>query len=62
MEGVDSTITYQVYDITGKLLESRAVNSSELGTHAIGDSYPSGMYLVVARQGEHTQTFKMIKR
>ncbi|RAR46246.1 T9SS type A sorting domain-containing protein, partial [Flavobacterium lacus] len=62
LEGVDSSVTYQVYDITGKLLESRAVSSSEIGTHTIGENYPSGMYLAIATQGDTRQTFKMIKR
>ena len=62
LEGETATLFYQVYDITGKMLESKSVEASEVQKHTIGADYPVGMYLVIARQGATTQTFKMIKQ
>ncbi|WP_324068536.1 MAG: cadherin domain-containing protein [Flavobacterium sp.] len=62
LEGETATLFYQVYDITGKMLESKSVEVSEVHNHTIGADYPVGMYLVIARQGATTQTFKMIKQ
>ncbi|WP_324068532.1 MAG: T9SS type A sorting domain-containing protein [Flavobacterium sp.] len=62
LEGETATLFYQVYDVTGKMLESRSVEASEVTNHTIGADYPVGMYLVIARQGATTQTFKMIKQ
>jgi uncharacterized protein (DUF697 family) len=62
LEGETATMFYQVYDVTGKMLESKSVEASEITNHTIGADYPVGMYLVIARQGATTQTFKMIKQ
>ncbi|WP_396162949.1 T9SS type A sorting domain-containing protein, partial [Flavobacterium sp.] len=62
LDGETTTLFYQVYDITGKMLESKSVEASEIQNHTIGADYPVGMYLVIARQGATTETFKMIKQ
>jgi hypothetical protein len=62
LEGETATMFYQVYDVTGKMLESKSVEASEITNHTIGDDYPVGMYLVIARQGATSETFKMIKQ
>lgn len=62
MEGETATLFYQVYDVTGKMIESRSVEVSEITNHAIGEYYPVGMYLVMVRQGATTQTLKMVKQ
>jgi len=62
LEGANETLFYQVYDVTGKMIESRSVEVSEIAQHGIGEYYPTGMYLVIARQGATTQTFKMVKQ
>ena len=62
LEGANETLFYQVYDVTGKMIESRSVKASEIAQHGIGEYYPTGMYLVIARQGATTQTFKMVKQ
>jgi hypothetical protein len=62
LEGETATMFYQVYDVTGKMLESKSVEASEVTNHTIGADYPVGMYLVIARQGATTQTFKIIKQ
>ena len=62
IEGETATLFYQVYDVTGKMIESRSVETNEITNHTIGDEYPTGMYLVIVRQGATTQSFKMIKQ
>ena len=62
LEGETATLFYQVYDVTGKMIESRSVEGSEIAQHGIGEYYPTGMYLVIVRQGATTQTFKMVKQ
>ncbi|WP_438967286.1 T9SS type A sorting domain-containing protein, partial [Flavobacterium sp.] len=62
LEGETDNLSYQVYDATGKIIESNSLKANELSSLEIGNYYPTGMYLVVARQGEQTQTFKMIKQ
>ena len=62
IEGETATLFYQVYDVTGKMIESRSVEANEITNHTIGEQYPAGMYLVIVRQGANTQTFKMVKQ
>jgi hypothetical protein len=62
LEGETGAMFYQVYDVTGKILESKTVEAGEIQHHAIGNYYPTGMYLVMVRQGTTSQTFKMIKQ
>ena len=62
LEGETATLFYQVYDVTGKMIESRSVEANEIKNHTIGEYYPTGMYLVIVRQGATTQTFKMVKQ
>ena len=62
IEGETATLFYQVYDVTGKMIESKSVEANEITNHTIGDEYPAGMYLVIVRQGATTQTFKMVKQ
>jgi hypothetical protein len=57
-----ATLFYQVYDVTGKMIESQSVEANNVEYHTIGDMYPVGMYLVIVRQGATTQTFKMVKQ
>ena len=51
-----------VYDMIGKLLEKRDVQSSEMNAVEIGNSYPSGVYNVIVTQGENVKTLRVIKR
>ncbi len=62
IEGETATLFYQVYDVTGKMMESRSVEANEITNHTIGEQYPVGMYLVMVRQGATTQTLKMVKQ
>ena len=62
LEGETGAMFYQVYDITGKMLESKTIEAGEIQHHAIGNYYPTGMYIVMVRHGAFSKTFKMIKQ
>ena len=51
-----------VYDMIGKLIETREVRPSEVSSLQVGDRYPSGVYNVVVTQGEQTKTVRMVKK
>ena len=52
----------KVYDMTGRLLETRNVDASEIETIKVGDRYPSGVYNVIVTQGESVKTLRVVKR
>jgi hypothetical protein len=51
-----------MYDMTGRLLETREVAPSEVKALQLGDRYPSGVYNVIVTQGENVKTLRVIKR
>ena len=55
-------VQFRVYDMLGKVVESRSVRVSELEGQHIGSGYPSGVYNVVVTQGEDVKTLRVIKR
>ena len=58
----DARVSIKVYDMVGKLIDTREVQSMDVPTVSLGSRYPSGVYNVVVSQGEHTQTMRMVKR
>jgi hypothetical protein len=61
-EGSAGNAEVRVYDMIGKLLEVRSVQSTDLSSQKLGNSFPSGVYNVVVTQGEAVRTLKVIKR
>ena len=55
-------VQLKVYDMTGRMIESRNVNTSDLNTLQVGDRYPSGVYNVIVTQGANVETLRVIKR
>jgi len=49
----------QVYDMTGRLIEQRQVESNSV---EIGNNYPTGVYNVIVNQAENTKTLRVIKK
>ncbi|WP_187661341.1 T9SS type A sorting domain-containing protein, partial [Flavobacterium buctense] len=47
-----SPVSIKVYDMVGRLVDSRESKASNLNSLAIGDQYPSGVYNVVVTQDE----------
>jgi hypothetical protein len=58
----EGEIAMKVYDMTGRLLETRNVPVSEMETVQIGNRYPAGVYNVIVSQGENVRTLRVIKR
>ena len=54
-----STTGVQVYDMTGRLIEQRQVESNSV---EVGRDYASGIYNVIVSQGAKAKTLKVIKR
>jgi hypothetical protein len=59
---MNSDIMVKIYDMTGRLLESKAVKVTDVKSLVIGDSYPSGVYNVIVSQEDAVKTLRMIKR
>ena len=56
-------VTYDLYDITGKLVYSQTIGMTSEGNHSIQidkGKLVSGMYEVVFRIGIDTKTFKIL--
>ncbi len=58
----EATIVMHVYDMLGKLIETKEVQPSDVNTLEVGASYPSGVYNVIVSQGDSLQTLRVIKR
>ena len=50
--------TIQVYDMQGRMIENKQVNTNEV---SIGSNYPSGVYNVIATQDANIKTLRLIK-
>lgn len=55
-------VSIKVYDMLGKLIESRTLEATAVNTTQLGTAYPSGIYNVVVAQGEKSQNARVIKR
>ncbi len=58
----EEQIELQVFDMLGRQIESRSINISSLDTQEIGETYTSGVYNVIIKQGDKIKTLHMIKR
>ena len=58
----DQKVNFEIYDMIGKLLESREVQFNEVNNQSMGENYPSGIYNIKISQGENTQTIRVIKK
>lgn len=58
-----SDIDVKIYDMFGRLVESKIMAATEIGNSVLGASISaSGIYNVVVTQGGNTQALRMIKR
>jgi hypothetical protein len=58
----DAPVSIKVYDMIGKLIETREVNAADMPLVSLGESYPSGVYNVVITQEDDVRALRMIKR
>jgi hypothetical protein len=57
-----SEVSLAIYDMTGRLLETRAIKAEGLPNQPIGERYPAGIYNVIVNQGKNTQTIRVVKQ
>lgn len=57
-----TTVSLSVYDMTGRLLENRKIEVSELQNQKIGENYPAGIYNLVITQANNSNTIRVIKK
>lgn len=55
-------VDLQVYDVLGRLIESRQWNTAEASEQEMGNNYPSGVYNIILNQGENVKTVRVIKK
>lgn len=58
----EKAIQIEVYNMLGKLVESKTIAASEIENVTLGSNYPAGIYNVTVSQGDNTQTVRIIKR
>jgi hypothetical protein len=60
--GSKAAVNIKVYDMTGRLLETRMTTPDEVPLLDIGSRYPAGVYTVIINQEQETRTLRIIKR
>ena len=58
----EGTVELKVYDMLGKLMEKRSINTIDYISEDLGSAYPAGVYNVIITQGENAKILRMIKR
>jgi uncharacterized protein YjiK len=58
----NDSVEIKVYDMSGKLIEVRQFEATEISNQNIGNNYPTGIYNVVVTQGKSTKTLRVIKK
>ncbi|MDY0090982.1 MAG: T9SS type A sorting domain-containing protein, partial [Flavobacteriaceae bacterium] len=55
-------VSIAVYDMTGRLLETKDVSVEDMSTQTIGYKYPAGVYNLVVSQGDDVRTVRVVKQ
>jgi hypothetical protein len=55
-------VVIKVYDMTGKLVDSREVAANDIAAQQFGNKYQSGVYNVIVSQGTEVKILRVIKR
>ena len=58
----NTQVNISVYDMTGRLIEKRDLNPSEVSEIQVGNNYSSGVYNVIVTQGEEVRIQRVIKK
>ncbi|WP_264520708.1 T9SS type A sorting domain-containing protein [Flavobacterium sp. N1994] len=58
----EEKVGVSVYDMTGRLMEERELNLSEVSEFKTGERYPTGIYNIVVNQGGEIETTRVIKQ
>ncbi|MEN9336420.1 MAG: hypothetical protein RLZZ500_1407, partial [Bacteroidota bacterium] len=54
--------TIQVYDMLGRTIETKVINSDSIESTEIGNNYPAGVYNVIVSQENNVKSLRVIKR
>jgi uncharacterized protein YjiK len=54
-------VNMKVYDMSGKLIEVRKLDTAELKNLNTGNNYTSGIYTIILTQGQNTKIVRVIK-
>ncbi len=57
-----SPVSIAIYDMAGRLLETREFKFEKLASQKLGERYPSGVYSIIVNQDEETQTIRVVKK
>lgn len=58
----EEKLNIKVYDMLGKLVETKVTDSSEVSELELGANYSSGIYNVIVSDGEDFKVLRMVKR
>ncbi|MFZ4105619.1 T9SS type A sorting domain-containing protein, partial [Flavobacterium sp.] len=58
----EEALQIKVYDMLGKLVDNRILQTTEVEGFEVGANYPSGVYNVIVSQGDTVKTLRVIKR
>ncbi len=59
---LSGAVNVEVFDATGRKVEQRSIEASEVSKQEFGQTYPSGFYMISVSQGNQKQTFKLVKK
>lgn len=54
-------VVINVYDLTGRTVETKTVNYSDVNNIELGNNFQAGVYVVVAKQGAINKTIRVVK-
>jgi len=57
----DDAVSILVFDITGRQIENKIVQSNEIENISLGQNYSTGIYNVIVSQGMNTKTVRLVK-
>jgi hypothetical protein len=57
----NETISVLVFDMTGRQIENKVVQSNEIENISLGQNYSTGIYNVIVSQGMNTKTVRLVK-
>ena len=58
----DDSVKVAIYDLTGKLLETRTVEYADINNQEMGNGYVPGIYIVVLKQADISKSVRVIKK
>lgn len=50
------------FDMIGRTIETRNLSSTDTNVIEMGNNYPAGVYNIIVKQGENTQSLRVIKK